>query len=392
MPVPGVDPGPFLSALGWVSDVGQVPLNLLRGRPGAAGRKFVDVLGDIPDAAIPGNWIPHTGDEDERARVSEMLGLDPRTGYARAVDIVGDTATNPLSYLGLRGGAIKAGLPLTEGTAIPGSAGLIQQGKDWIGRGVEMLPEGVRQTASNTAAKVRRTMNWLDVPDEGNAIVNQARGAGTQASQVAGERVKQIYQGLTPAESEAVGEIAHGIARQGADRQAWTNLNDVDSYLASRPDIRPDVVRTAVAERQRLMDQLALEGGEAGAFTPGMERGDYIQRHLSGDYFRDLDAPEFLQRSSPLPSAAKGRVEALKTKEGLLQFLKDNPDADLDFNAMSVDAKRAVQQGQLVQEGAAWSQGYWQREVCPHQSGRPRWHGICNRRNRQDAAGLCLQT
>ena len=353
MPIPQTDPGPFLSALGWIGDVGQIPLQALHGRPGAAGRRFVDVLGDIPDAFIPGDWLPHFSDEDPDVRPSELLDIDPNTspGIAKAVDIGLGTALNPLTYGGLRGGAVKVGVPLTEGTAIPGSAGLMQRGKDVIGSGYNRLPDSVRRTAENTAGKVRRTFNWLDVPAEGDAITNQARGIGTTHAQVASERVKQIYAGLTPTELDVVGEIAHGIQRSGPDRQSWRILDDADSYLSGRADVRPDVVKKAVLERQQLMDNMATEGTEAGVFAPGVNQPEgYIQRQFSGDYFRDIDAPEFIPRRGGLPSAAKGREEAMKTREGLLKFLQENPDAELDFNALSTDARRAAQQGQLVQK------------------------------------------
>ena len=67
MPTPPPDRGPFLGFLGWLKEAGEVPLNLLRGRPGAAGRKAVDFLGDTVDAAIPGDWIPHVSTEDDHA-------------------------------------------------------------------------------------------------------------------------------------------------------------------------------------------------------------------------------------------------------------------------------------------------------------------------------------
>lgn len=347
MPIPQTDPGPFLSALGWVEDVGQIPLQALRGRFGASGRKIIDVLGDIPDALIPGDWIPSVGDEDPNVRPSELIGLDPMEspGLARAADIVGGAVTNPLTYVGARGGTIKAGMPLTEGTAIPGVSSLVQRGRDVIGAGVDLLPEGVREAASNTAAKVRRTANWLQIPEEGQALTGQAQGLGSQAARVASERVKQIYEGLSPAELEAVGEIAHGIQRQGADRQAWRALDDADLYLQGRADVRPDVVRKAVAERQILMDELA---SQENVFGQGLERGDYIQRQFDGDYFRDLEAPEFIPRQGGMPQAVKGRT--LESRDDLLRFLQETPDAELNFNALEVDARRAAQQGRLVEK------------------------------------------
>jgi len=355
MPVlPENDPGPFLSGLQWLEGLGQVPLRFFGQGPGAAGRKLADELLQIPDAFIPGNAIPEFSEEDPDTKASELLGVDPlaHPGIAKATDIVGGTIANPATYLGLRGGTLKAGIPLTEGRAVPGVSGAISKAKDYLGQGLNYIPPEVRQTAANTAGAVRRTFNWLDIPEDGQAIVNQAQGMGQQAAQVASERVKQIYQGLSPAEQEAVGEIAHGINRGGqTDRAQWQRLTDVDQYLNNRTDIDAAKVRKALDERRQLMQTLAEEGKSGGVYSATSELPDeYIQRQFTGDYFKDIAPPEFVQRGSAAPAAIKGREEALKDPEGLLKFLQSTPDADLEFNALSADARRAAQQGRLFEK------------------------------------------
>lgn len=357
MPVPPTDPGPFLSALGWAGDVGQIPLQVLRGRPGAAGRKLVDVLGDIPDALLPGDWIPHIGDEDPNVRPSELVGIDPAAhpGIAKAADIVGGAALNPLSYVGLRGGTVKAGLPLTEGTAIPGASGLIQQGKDLLGRGVDKLPENAQKMGGKTAAAVRRTANWLDVPDEYSAMADRAKGAGSQQAEVATERARQIYENATPEELSAVGEIVHRVNRGGsADRNTWSVIDDPEQYIASLP---PTVDKARVAEmvkqRAALMDALAQDPthGLSRAADAAQESGQgYGMRRFSGSYFDDMPAPDFTAKTAGRPNAMKAREESLNTPSRLLDFMKQNGDVELDFDPRSFDTRRAAQQGRIAEK------------------------------------------
>ncbi len=361
MPPPGQDPGPFLSLLDWLNTAGEVPLNIARGRPGAAGRKALDFLGSIPDAALPGNWIPEFSTEEDDVTASEVLGIDPmrNPAGAKVADIIGGTVANPLSYVGLRGGTLKAGVPFTEGTAIPGVSSLVDKGKELAGAAWGKLPETVTEPlaegARATGERVRRTLNWLDVPDEGEALLRQASGAGYQAARTGEERLREIYKGLTPAELEAVGEIAHGINRGGhTDRAAWSVLSDADQYLAGRTDIRPDVVKQAAQARRELMDTLWSEGQQANVFSPGSTTGTpgYISRQFSGDYFKDVEDPMFTFRKGAASGALKGREEALSTPEGLLRFMQQQPDVDLDFNALSADARRAAAQGRLVEKAA----------------------------------------
>jgi len=355
MPIPQTDTGPFLSALGWAGSVGQIPLQLLRGRPGAAGRKLVDVLGDIPDAVLPGDWIPHVGDEDPNVRPSEMVGIDPNAhpGIAKAVDIVGGAATNPLSYVGLRGGTLKAGLPLTEGTAIPGATGLIQRGKDLVGRGIAKLPEGVRNTATQTGAAVRRVANWMDQPDDLAAIGDAAKGRGSQQAEIASERVRQIYEGATPDERSAVGDIVHRINRAGgSDRNQWSVIDDTQAYLnALPPTVNRDRVTKLVSERAALMDSLAQDPthGLVDAARAAGETGQgYGMRRFSGSYFDDLPAPDFLPKGASSPSALKAR--SIGSPDEMLGFMRDNKNVDLDFDPLSFDMRRAAQSGRIAEK------------------------------------------
>jgi hypothetical protein len=359
MPETRTDPGPFLSGLEWLEGLGEVPLNVFRGRFDSAGRKLADSILDIPDAIIPGDWIPEVARPEDDVTASDVAGVDRQAnpGLAKAIDLVGGTAVNPASWLGVRGGAVRAGVPFGEGVEIAGSRAAIEKAKGLAGTAYGKLPEGARKVAESTAQGVRRTMNWLNVPPEMEAQLRTAKASGNTAAQLATGRVEQIYAGLTPVEREAVGEIAHQVNRKGSQNRAdWTVLDDPDAYIAGRTDIRPDAVRQALKERQELMDVIANESPDAGVMriAPEAREKNYINRQFGGDYF-DEQSPLTFSRTGAGGEAIKARAKKLRTPEGLVSFLR-NEDVDLEFDALKADMGRADQQARLVERGAIGKQ------------------------------------
>lgn len=391
------DRGPFLSFLEWLNQPSEAVLQASQGNFSAAGRKAADTLLNIPDVFLPGNVIPDLSRPEDRITASERFGIDPKENPlgAKLTDMIGGAAANPLSYLGIRGGAIKGGIPLTEGTAIPGTAQAMSRGRELLEKGAGLLPESFRTGASKTGEVIRRTFNWLDVPEEGQAMLAASKGEGNVAARAATERAKQIYDPLSQAESEAVGEAAQQIMRGGTtDRSKWKIIQDQEAYLQSLegvPGIRVDKVREALKQRGELMNTLWDEGMSGGVFgrqflTPegqsisgtgikaqmqqdiksglasadesldqyvarrgftekGKGREDYIQSQFSG--FEDVQDPVF--RGS-LPSALK-KAE-YDTPEKRLKLLQEQPGIDLEFSARDVDLRRAAQQGQLQQKAS----------------------------------------
>ena len=336
MPLPPSDPGPFLSLMSWLDTAGQIAPNLIRGRPGAAGRKALDLLGDIPDALLPYDLIPHTGDEDEYIRPSELVGIDPMSSPAGAkiVDMVGGAALNPLSY---GAGPLKAGI---------GAGGKLAR------QGFDRLPDTLRKPLEHVGTSTRRALNWLDVDPESAAMIDRAKGAGYQSDIVRQPRVGEIYSALSPDERQLVGEIGLRINRGGStDRAAWMVASDPETMIteraASNPAINPDRVRQALTERADLMELMAKDPN-----TGLTVDRNYSPRQFSGAYFDDVEAPEFRQTGSGAPNAAKSRQDALRSPEDLLAFLQKNPDAELDFDALSVDARRAANQARIVERAS----------------------------------------
>lgn len=353
------DRGPFLGVLDWLNGLGEVPLNLGRGNFAGAGRKLADSILDIPDAIIPGDAIPQISRPEDSVTASDVVGIDraAHPGLAKAVDIIGGTAVNPASWLGVKGGTLRAGAPWLEGAEVPGVAAAVDKAKALAGTGYSQLPESLRRTAANTAQGVRRTANWLDVPDDADAFLRQAKASGNNAGEVARQEVERIYQPLTPPEREAVGEVAHQINRNGTDdRSKWSVLNDPEEIIANRPDIRPDVVRQAVADRQKLMNVIADESPDAGVMNipEDVRNKNYISRQFGGAYFDD-GSPLTFKRTGGSGDAIKERSKAIASPTDLLDFMRKQ-DVDLEFDALKADMGRANQQSRLVEKGAVGKQ------------------------------------
>jgi hypothetical protein len=92
------EPNALLSILDEADLPGSAIRNLIAGRPGAAGRNAADFLLNIPDAFAPGDWIPKVSRPGDRPDTSDLLGMKPGYGAA-ATDVIGNTLSNPLTYL-----------------------------------------------------------------------------------------------------------------------------------------------------------------------------------------------------------------------------------------------------------------------------------------------------
>ena len=351
MPPPVSDPGPFLSFLDWANGVGEIPLNLFRGRPGAAGRKLIDTVSSIPDAALPGNWIPELSEEEDSVTASDVLGIDPMQNPAGAkiANLVGGTLTNPLTYFGVRGGQLRAGAPFNANAVVPGVSEAVTGAKRLTGQAWNKVPESIRtpleDSARVTGDGARRTLNYLDVPAEGDELLARSASAGSIAQRAGQAEVERLYKPLTELERGIVGDFSHGIARNGVtDRTKWQALEDVgdlDAYIANNGG-RVDVVKQAIADRRSLMGTYLDEGIEAGAYKQGAKADDdYIKRQMSGSYFNDVDIVD-------RPLAARDKT--LKTNRDLLRFMQEEKGANLEFDALKADAARTSNQGRLVQK------------------------------------------
>ena len=356
--MPDRDPGPFISALGWMNDLGQVPMNVLRGRFKSAGKKAVDILGDIPDAVIPGDWIPHISENEDNTTGSEVLGIDDEKHplFAGIADLGLGVATNPVSYLGVRGGKLKYGKPLTEGTEVPVVNDLVSSAKAKIGS----APDEATKIAKATTKDARRYLNLLDTPDESLAKMKQAQGAGAQSAAIHEERVQQIFGKMSERERDVAGQILHKIDKgKGAARKDWRQIDDVDEFLSRNPDVDANKIKAALGDTYEHGQKQWDEGLSGGLFrnVTGADgkiipaKKDYFHARFTKDGSDvDIDALDLPQDGLVKSSAL--RKKTLKTPQDTINFLNDKPGVELDFDPLSVGLSRSSQQGRGITKGA----------------------------------------
>lgn len=367
--MPEQSSGPFISALGWMDDLGQVPLNVLRGRFKSAGKKAVDILGDIPDAILPGDWIPHLSDEEDATSGSEVLGIDKKNHpiLGAIADIAVGTAANPLTYLGLRGGKVMAGVPFTEGVELKGATALKDAAKKKVGELYDKAPEplrkGVKKSYDASAKMVRRTANWLDIPDAERAAMVGAKSIGATSAMLHAKNVERIFGPLSKEERDIAGQVLHGIEKLGVDRKDWREITDPDAFLLSKlPKERVAKVRAAIDESYDHATKQFEEGMRGGVYKPMQKdaQGNVLPGQVAGqkNYAHRMFTDESIDPSTitdydlktALPTAA--HKAKLKTAKDRIAFLQDNKDINLEFDPLVSGLSRAKQQGDMLTKGA----------------------------------------
>ena len=131
------DPGLMSRIGGFLSQPGYAVRNVLQGNFTGAGRNLVDFAGDIP-SAIPGvgQFIPSLSTQADKPSTSDVLGGMSPGPIRGLTNFVGDTLTDPLSYipgswvskgLGVAGAGIGTGMSALDKVA-PEASQLIRSG------------------------------------------------------------------------------------------------------------------------------------------------------------------------------------------------------------------------------------------------------------------------
>ncbi len=143
-------PSAFESVLDTVSLGGYGVRNIMKGNLGGLARNVVDALTSIPRAILPGDqsYLELSGEED-KPHFSDVVNPGMEAGLAKTgLDLAGDIATDPLSYIGLGEftGAARAAAAATKAVKAARAAG------DAV-----KLAEAVKVAeAANTALKASR--------------------------------------------------------------------------------------------------------------------------------------------------------------------------------------------------------------------------------------------
>ncbi len=368
-------PGAFLSALDWLDSLGQIPKNIIRGNPAAAGRKAVDFLGDIVDAPLPGDWIPHISKPEDAISGGELIGLHDPGLLKTIADIGVDTLTNPASYLSFGAGAgVKlagqtialAGKtvdPLTLATQAAGKtanagASLIDRVVNKVSRpAATTLPPSTSAVDTLNAFKrtAKNTLGWHDLDPERQAQLARAHGMGAAAQKTGTAEAERIMTGLTPGEHVALGDAFDALNWHANGNIAGVlpgaTVADRLALLAQRdPNLRLPQLMKAAEDMQALAKTQWEEGKKLGAFvnmgdTSAIGRPDYLQRKFA----KPVEDTGFGERSAPLPSAVK--ATKLDTPEQLYDYIQSHPEIGYERNAARRLVERSGQQGRLIERG-----------------------------------------
>lgn len=156
-PLEPESPGLFGSVLDWISTPGYAVRNILKGNFAGALKNAVDNTGDILDAVLPGDWIPHLSGPEDRPQTSdvqEAWGATPlEPGFGKfAMNLVGDTLTDPWTYI--------------PGANIAGIGGRLAKGVEAGVQAADKIVPGVAKKAQTGLLNTKSVMGWLEPQSE----------------------------------------------------------------------------------------------------------------------------------------------------------------------------------------------------------------------------------
>ncbi len=195
-----IDDGPsslFMSGLEAVGRPGHILSNLAVGNWEGAGRQTVDLLGDIVDAPLPGDWIKPISRRMDKPGFSDVLGgMDP--GLAKtAVDVVGGIATDPTNLI--PGAAIGKGLKI-GGDAVKGA--------------IKGASPQLAKSLEKGALATKETLGWLNPSEpikKTLAAATALRGRATKAGSAEAERIMAAMpESMQDMVGDVIDNLKHG--------------------------------------------------------------------------------------------------------------------------------------------------------------------------------------
>ncbi len=179
------DRGAFLSALDWLNSLSGPVKNVLRGNLAGAGRQTVDLLGDVVDAALPGDWIPHIAQPEDEVTPTDLLGIDRKANpwLAGATDFVGDVALNPSTYI--------PGTWIAKGIGAAGSGAA--KAASLLPEAAQPLVSAVKNTGAEAGSLIRRIAGEQRITDATGAAVRQGAGSGDVVARANKPALEEIF-------------------------------------------------------------------------------------------------------------------------------------------------------------------------------------------------------
>jgi hypothetical protein len=349
--------GAFMSALDWLDRWSGPVKNVLRGNFAGAGRQTVDLLGDVVDAPLPGDWIHHLARPEDKVDPSELLGINEQEHpfLAGTTNFIGNVALNPSTYV--PGGVIAKGL---------GKAGKV------VAKAADMLPAKIQPVvvaAKNLAEEggkfVRKIGGAENVSKEGQKATIAADAAASNVGTAGMKSLSELFKGSTVADQEALGEIGHNIVRDPITKKPIGMIDPTESlsvsdrarkYLETAPPtVNRDLVQRIAdqqvgrAERQFAEGQSSGQGGNIFYKAPeGAPKGEGIKDYFPRQ-FSKLDETKVEKDLYGNAKAYKGRK--LDT-QGVIDTLTNEPGTSLEFNALKALGTRVAGEARLAKQGS----------------------------------------
>lgn len=192
--------GAFMSVLEAIGRPGKAINNALVGNFEGAGRQVVDLLGDVVDAQLPGDWIDHISRRQDKPEFSDVVGgMEP--GLAKfAVDVVGGAATDPTTF-------------------IPGAAvgKVLGAGGKLAGKGLAVADKfapGTSAAVGKFGHGVRKTFAALKPTKKVAEDVAEAKAVGGTTRQAAQEYPAEAFKGIDPVVQRRTVEMLRGVSSE----------------------------------------------------------------------------------------------------------------------------------------------------------------------------------
>lgn len=386
-------PGFFSSILDSAALPGYAIRNILKGNLVGAGKNLLDFGGDILDAPLPGDWIGHLSEQEDKPEFSDVIG-GMEDGFAKtATDFVGGVLTDPLTYV--PGALVAKGLG--KGTAAVG-AGV---------RAVDKVIPGAEKALKHAKLKTKSTFGYLEPSSEDakralrsgsdaasmygksslagmkEALTGLDEESAKQLSQVIGNYTKEIPQG--PAVASGIDNTMDPIYRELLPGSETPNVLPFEDPLgagkvagvAAERTTKPMIkLEDQLAQWNSRIDSLGVAPEQAaklkeyagrylkyshnnfmektkdlGALKIGI--GDDVTTMIPQDYahrmFSGPEDAESIALKGGNPNSLKGRT--LKENENFRDFMNENrgKGIEVEEDLLKSTAHLAGQEGRIAQ-------------------------------------------
>lgn len=329
--------GAFLSFLDSIGTGGRAVRNVLRGNLEGAGRNLVDLAGDIVDAPLPGDWIPHISRNMDRPEFSDVIGgMEP--GLAKTgVDIVGDIVTDPVSYI-----------PFANIAKGVGVAGKLATGA------VKALPKGekILEGASKGARYLRDVSGTNRLTKEAEAAISAGKSARSTETLAGLKSIEgsKVLQSLKPDERQIVGDIIDNFRWENG-KLAGELLPGSQSALdriTAHAGVTPENAERITEAVQKAITIGQNQAKRSGIFNPENLPSEYLGRAYKGQSEEQRVAQVLGTGASEMGTAGAAKSVKLKTPEEVASYLEANPNVQYERDAIKRLAERAQTQGRLA--------------------------------------------